>query len=90
MNDEHVYVDEKGIKWNRVWNIPQANIDSDTDPFSNQSFKDKTANQKGSYGDIMDQSKEMSQKEKTNSVMTLFNKNIFKEYSKKKWHKAPS
>ena len=46
MNDEHIYIDESGVQWKRVWNIPQANIDSDTNPFDNQAFIEKTKNQK--------------------------------------------
>ena len=41
MNDEHVYVGEDGIKWNRVFYSPEASIDSSIDPFSNQAFVEK-------------------------------------------------
>lgn len=84
MNDEHVYIDEKGVQWKRVFHIPEANIDSQIDPFSNQSFKDKTANQKGTYGDIIDQSKEMSQRRKDKLGYDPVQKKYFQEYSKKR------
>jgi hypothetical protein len=84
MNDKHVYVDEKGVTWKRVWDIPQASIDSGTDPFDNKAFINKTANQKGSYGDIIDQSKELSQKRKDKLGYDPVQQKYFKEYSKKR------
>lgn len=84
MNDEHVYVDKQGIKWKRVWSVPQASIDSSTDPFDSQAFKNKAANQKGSYGDLIDQSKELSQKRKDKLGYDPVQKKYFKEYSKKR------
>ncbi|NDG54215.1 MAG: hypothetical protein EBY39_14520 [Flavobacteriia bacterium] len=84
MNDEHIYIDKQGIKWKRVWNVPQASIDSSSDPFDGQAFKNKTANQKGSYGDLIDQSKELSQKRKDKLGYDPVQKKYFKEYSKKR------
>ena len=84
MNDKHVYVDEKGVEWKRVFYSPQASIDSQTDPFDNHAFINKTGNQKGTYGDIMDQSKEMSQKRKDKLGYDPVQKKYFKEYSKKR------
>ena len=84
MNDEHIYVDKQGIKWKRVWSIPQASIDSSSDPFDSQAFKNKTANQKGSYGDLIDQSKELSQKRKDKLGYDPVQKKYFKEYSEKR------
>ena len=34
MNDEHIYIDEFGVEWGRVWTIPHASIDSSIDPFN--------------------------------------------------------
>ena len=43
MEDEHKYI-EDGIVWERVFGVPQANIDavSSIDPFNKQQFMDKT------------------------------------------------
>jgi hypothetical protein len=62
MNDVHEYF-EDGIKWNRVFTVPNAAIDTKIDPFSAQAFADKTA-KKGTMGDIFDRSKEMSEARK--------------------------
>ena len=63
MKDEHVYFDEEGVEWKRVWTVPQASIDTDVDPFSPTAFLEKTKG-KGSIGDLMDRSKDLSEKRK--------------------------
>jgi len=84
MNDEHIHIDEKGVSWKRIWNIPQASIDSSSDPFDNQAFKNKVASQKGSYGDLIDQSKELSEKRKGKLGYDPVQTKYFKDYSKKR------
>ena len=61
MNDEHVY-EKDGVKWDRVFLAPNASIDSEIDPFSKSQIMDVTRNKRGTYGDMMDLSKEMSAK----------------------------
>ena len=61
MNDEHAYA-EVDIEWERVFLTPNASIDNDIDPFSKQQFIDATYNKKGTMGDMMDLSAEMSEK----------------------------
>ena len=46
----------------QVFLAPNASVDKDIDPFSNRQFVDATANKKGTYGDILDFSKEQSEK----------------------------
>lgn len=62
MNDEKKYIDEKGIQWFRVWSqAPNAGIDSiSIDPFDDKKNLEKIKNTKGSIGDMMDYSKEQS------------------------------
>lgn len=62
MNEEHRYIDENGLEWERIFSIPNASIDTKIDPFSNSSFIDKTKNMKGTVGDLQDQSRELSEK----------------------------
>lgn len=82
MNEDHLYIGKDGVKWSRVFSIPQASTNSQIDPFDNKSFIDKTGNQKGNYGDIIDQSKEMSQKRKDKLGYDPVQQKYFKEYSK--------
>ena len=54
MNEEHSYIDKSGLKWKRVYQIPNASIDSQIDPNSSTAFIDATKNKKGTYGDLID------------------------------------
>ena len=60
MSDEHVYVDDDGLQWERVWSIPQATMGLNNSADSESQFIDKT---KGwTAGEMWDYSKEMSEK----------------------------
>jgi Ni/Co efflux regulator RcnB len=59
MNDEHVY-EQDGLAWERVFLAPNASIDSQVDPFSSRQFVDTTAQKKGTVGDLLDYSAELS------------------------------
>lgn len=59
MNDEHTYTDSDGVKWDRVFYPPQLATDIKIDPFSTRQFMEKTS-KPGSYGDLIDRSKELS------------------------------
>lgn len=60
MNDEKIYVDEKGFTWDRLYTVPQASIDTKADPFSVNDYV-KVTNKKGTYGDLLDRATEMSE-----------------------------
>lgn len=64
MSEAHEYFGENGDEqcWKRVFTVPQASIDAEVDPFSSSQFVDKTRNKKGTYGDLLDRSQEMSEK----------------------------
>tara|TARA_B100001093_G_C26700960_1_gene959058 strand:- start:668 stop:1045 length:378 start_codon:yes stop_codon:yes gene_type:complete len=83
MNDDHTY-SEDGVKWGRVWDIPNAAISSNADPFSQNSFVEKTANMKGTFGDMMDYSAELSEKRASESGgEDPLKKKLFKDYEKR-------
>lgn len=85
MNDEHVHIDESGIEWNRVFYAPNASIDSNIDPFSQRQFTDSTGGKKGTMGDMLDYSAEMSQRraEKSGGVDPVKQK-YFNDYAAKR------
>lgn len=93
MNDEHVY-SEKGVQWERIFTIPQASIDTQIDAFSESSFKNKTSNKRETLGDLMDRSKELSEKRKDVAGVDPVQQKFFEDYSKtrkgKKHTKDPS
>ena len=62
INEKHEYVDNLGIKWNRLFTSPQMSTSTQLDPFSTEQFVEKTGSQRGSVGDMMDRSAELSAK----------------------------
>ena len=62
MNEEHIYHGENGKEnWDRIFTIPTASIDTKQDPFSTNQFLDRTRNKKGTYGNMLDYSADLSQ-----------------------------
>ena len=53
MNDPHVF-SKDGVEWQRIFLSPNASISSNDDPFNSNNFVEKTANMKGTIGDMMD------------------------------------
>lgn len=82
MNEEHIY-SEDGLQWERVFTIPQSNIDTRIDPFSEADFKNKTAGKRETLGDLMDRSKELSEKRQRSAGTDPVQKKFFEDYSKK-------
>lgn len=85
MNDEHKYIDEEGLEWKRVFISSQLKTESSINPWSKNDFVEKTRNTKGSYGDMLDRSAELSQKRSDqNGGVDPIKQNYFSEYSKKR------
>jgi hypothetical protein len=83
MNEPHVFIDEKGVEWRRLWTAPNARVDSDIDPFDSKAFVEKTKDKKESMGDIWDRSKEMSMKRaQKNGGKDPVKEKYLKDYSK--------
>lgn len=82
MMEEHVY-SEDGINWKRVFTVPKTSIDTKIDPFSANEFIRKT-NKKGTVGEVMDLSSELSEKraEKTGEGDPV-KKKLFNDYEKR-------
>ena len=62
MNDDHVYFDEEGIQWNRIFTSPQASMDTQICKDSSQDFVRKTREKNYSLGQMWDMSAELSEK----------------------------
>lgn len=85
MNDLHEFTDANGTKWERVFFAPNASIDTKIDAFSQQKFVERTAAKKGSYGDLLNYSAEMSAKRAEQVGGTdPVKKQYLEEYSKKR------
>lgn len=59
MNDKHEYF-EDGVEWKRIFTSPNASIDTKVDPSNKNKFIEKTGNMKGTLGEMMDYSEELS------------------------------
>ena len=90
MNDDHEYTDSQGVEWQRVFFSPNMNLDSEVDPFSQADFLRATASKKGTVGDMLDLSKELSEKraEKAGGVDPVKKKSQ-EDYKKRTGRDAP-
>jgi hypothetical protein len=83
MNDPHVYIDDDGVEWERVWTSPNAGIDTKLDG-SKKSFMKYTADKKGNMGDLWDASRRCSDiREKQRGKDPVKDK-YFKNYSERR------
>lgn len=83
MDSEHKYFQD-GKEWKRVFSIPAAVMDSKISPWDQKKFVEKTGNAKGTYGDLISRSAEMSEKrakESPNGIDPIKQKSI-EQYSK--------
>jgi len=84
MTDPHVYIDDDGVEWERVWTIPAAGIDGKIDSFSSTDFIEKTRGKHMTQGDLWNASAEASQKRKDKLGYDPVKKEFFENYSKKR------
>lgn len=84
MNEDHTY-SQDGIKYERVFTVPNAQIDADIDLNSSEKFVEKTGKMKGTLGEIWDYSQELSNKraEKNGGIDPVRQK-AEEKYSKKR------
>ena len=75
-------------EWERVYDVPQISmrnsIVSKTDAYSQKDFVDKTGKMKGNVGDMLDYSKELSEKRaESNGGVDPVKEKYFRNYEKK-------
>lgn len=84
MNEKHTYIDENGLEWKRVFQIPNAAVDSQIDANNPLAFVDATKNKKGTYGDLLNKSAELSEKRaKEHGGKDPVKEKFLSDYSKK-------
>lgn len=94
MNEEHEYIHDDGVVCKRLFTIPNASFDTQINPFSKSEFLEHTRNKKGTVGDLMDISSEMSERRAAKEGEDPVKRNYFNEYSKsrrgmKHWKDQP-
>jgi len=83
MNEDHTFVDPEGVEWKRVFTSPEISAQKITNPWDKNAFVNETKNMKGTIGDMMDKSAELSDmRAKENGGQDPFRAKKFKEYSK--------
>ena len=96
MKDAHIFVDDQGLEWRRVWCTPNASIDTGIDPYSSKDFIKATAKKGMTAGDMMDLSGELSRRREThsgldpvkNKTVTAYEKRTGKAHPNKSGNKA--
>lgn len=85
MKDKHEYFDENGLMWERRWTIPYASIDTKINPWDNKDFIRKTENKKGTIGEMMDLSSELSEsRAKSDGKEDPLRRKYFNKYSEER------
>ena len=83
MNDPHTY-SKDGVEWERVFFAPNMAVSASDDPFSANNYIEKTANMKGTVGDLMDYSAELSERRaEVNGGVDPVKQKALEDYSKK-------
>lgn len=86
ISDAHEYTDNEGVQWNRVFTIPYASVPNMTrvEAGSEQDFMKRTEGFDGTIGDLMDLSKDLSNKriEERGDGTDNVKQKFFKDYSK--------
>jgi len=98
MKDKHVFIDDQGVEWHRVFSVPNAAIDSDINPYSEADFLKATAKSGMTAGDMMDLSESLSKKRETSrgldpvkqKTVTNYEKNTGKAHPNKSGSKPKS
>lgn len=81
VHDKHEYF-ENGVKWNRIFTVPQTSFDTKFNPYDSRGFVEKTGKMKGTLGNIIDASKELSEKRGGDS--DPIKKKYYEDWSKKR------
>lgn len=88
INEPHEYFDKNGTKWERVFTVPNIGIDTKVDAFSQAEFVEKTRGKKGTLGDLIDRSGELSEKRAAkNGGVDPVKEKFFREYAQKRKNK---
>jgi len=85
IHDEHEFFDKKGVKWNRVFTVPELNTEGTLKAeSSSKEFSEFTSKKKGTVGDLWDRSKELSEKRQKMYGKDPIKNKYFKDWSKKR------
>lgn len=81
MSEKHIYAEE-GLEWERVYTVPTMAVDAGELTYSK--FMEKSRNMKGTFGDLMDMSKQASDKRAEKMGVDPVKEKYKKEYASKR------
>lgn len=85
MNDAKIYVDKDGTEWVREYYSPELNTSGKTNPWDKKQFVEKTGNTKGTVGDLLDRSAELSKERASqNGGVDPLKENYYNRYTKER------
>ena len=85
INDKHEYIDNRNVKWERIFTTPQLNTEGTLDVNCNdKKFAEFTKNKKGTIGDLWDRSTELSEKRKKIYGEDPIKNKYYENWSKKR------
>ena len=84
MKAEHIYVDDKDVEGKRVFINPNVSFDTQPDIFSPTEMARSVDNKQESYGELLDRSKEASQKRKDKMGYDPIQTQWYDDYAKKR------
>ena len=82
MNDDHIHIDDSGVEWKRIFFAPGMTMDTEVDPYNQSDFIKATSNKKGSLGEVMDYSKELSQRRADKDGKDPVREKFLRQYEK--------
>jgi hypothetical protein len=83
VGEEKIFV-LNGVKWDRIFTVPTASIDTKIDPMSQKQFVDKTRGKKGKLGDLFEQSRDLSEKRSKSIGIDPLKSDYYKRWSEKR------
>lgn len=84
MKERHVYIDDEGVEWRRVFTVPQASQNTKIDAFSSDEFVLKTKEKGMTIGQLWDESKVLSEKRAKVGGKDPVKEKYFKNYKKRR------
>lgn len=83
IDSKHIYIDEHGTTWERVFTVPQINTEGTLDAnCSEKQFTEFTKNKKDNLGNLWDRSRELSEKRRKIYGEDPVKKKYYKDWSK--------
>ena len=84
MMEEHVHIDENGLKWDRVFTPANFTVDGVLNPMSQKDFMSQSYDKNYTVGELQDKSREASQSRSDKYGYDPIRKKWFEDYSKKR------